>query len=79
MGGDPNQATNLGHHGIFFGLGADPTSDFSVAVYDAKDATTTARVFQRSGWGGGFNIGNGGSIPWNPSWRASTGSDALSA
>ncbi len=77
MGSNPASATDSAQHDVEFGLDADPNNDFSVAVYDAADATTTARVFQRSGWNGGFNVGNGGSIPWNPSWRASTGSDAI--
>jgi hypothetical protein len=77
MGGDPTKATNSTNHTVMFGLDADPANDFSVAVYDAADATTTTRVFQRSGWGGSMNFGNGGTMPWNPAWRASTGSDAL--
>ena len=77
MGGDPTQATDSASYTVMFGLDANPVNDFSVAVYDAKDATTTTRVFQRTGWNGLMNIGNGASIPWNPSWRASTGSDAL--
>jgi hypothetical protein len=77
MGGDPSQATDSTLHTVMFGLDANPVNDFSVAVYDAKDATTTARVFQRSGWDGAMNTGNGATIPWNPTWRASTGSDAL--
>jgi hypothetical protein len=77
MGGDPSRATDSASHTVMFGLDANPANDYSVAIYDAADATTTARVFQRVGWASTFNIGNGGSIPWNPTWRASTGSDGL--
>ncbi len=77
MASNPASAANLSRHDVMFGLDANPDDDFSVAVYNAADATTTARVFQRDGWAGGFNIGNGGTIPWNPSWRASTGSDGI--
>lgn len=77
MATNPTAATNRGDHGVMFGLDANPVNDFSVAVYSATDATTTTRVFQRDGWSGVYNVGAGGSIPWNPTWRASTGSDAL--
>jgi hypothetical protein len=77
MGTDPTQSPELNNHEVMFGLDSNPVNDFSVAVYDAKDATTTTRVFQRAGWSGGMNIGNAATIPWNPTWRASTGSDAL--
>ena len=77
----PEQDLNRGHHDILFGLetatGGDPTRDFSIAVYNAIDATTTRRVRQRSGWNFPFNIAEGEQIPWNPGWRSSTGSDSI--
>lgn len=75
--GNPQADPNRGKHGIMFGLDEELVNDFSVAVYETTDATTTIRVFQRDGWNGLFTIPNGSTIPWNPAWRASTGSDAL--
>lgn len=77
MASDPSKGKELGRHGVMFGLDDDPNSDFSVAVYDAREATTRIRVFQRQGWAGKFSIDTGATIPWNPTWRASTGSDAM--
>jgi hypothetical protein len=77
MADDPTKSDELGNYEVMFGLDADSTRDFSVAVYDVRQATTTARVFKRSGWPGKFNVPNGTSIPWNPSWRASGGSDSM--
>lgn len=77
MATNPEAEPHRDKHGIMFGFDADPSTDFSVAVYDARDATGTIRVFQRHGWVGLMSINNGDRIPWNPSWKASTGSDAL--
>jgi hypothetical protein len=77
MTSDPSKSTEVGKQDVMFGLDADPTRDFSVAVYDVRDATTSIRVFPRQGWNGKFNIAKASSIPWNPSWRASSGSDAM--
>ena len=77
MGDDPSLAPDSGSHNPMFGLDSDPTVDFSVAVYDAGQATTQVRVFQRQGWAGSMFPGNATTIPWNPSWKASTGSDAM--
>jgi hypothetical protein len=76
MATNPAQGT-FGKHDVMFGLDADPNRDFSVSVVDARDATTTIRVFQRSGWHGKFNIPKASTMPWNPTWRASSGSDAM--
>ena len=72
-------STDRGTHDVLFGLDNDPAVDFSMAVYDARQATTQIRVFQRQGWGGTMYPGNATTIPWNPSWKASTGSDATMA
>lgn len=77
MGGDYTKGREVGVHGLEAGFEEDPTADFSVAVYDERDATTSVRVFQRDGWAGIFNIPTGSTIPWNPAWRASGGSDAM--
>lgn len=75
--GLPQTTPSTGRHNIMFGLDADPLVDFSVAVYDARDATGWIRVFQRNGWRGSMYPDNGGAIPWNPAWKASWGSDAM--
>lgn len=77
MGGDYTQGSQIGRHGIEFGLDSNPVGDFSIPVYDKRDATTQIRVFQRDGWAGIFNITPASKIPWNPAWRASSGSDAM--
>ena len=77
MAGNPTKSNQLGKFEVMFGLDDDPNRDFSVAVYSTADATTTARVFKRGGWPGKFNVPSPTSIPWNPAWRASTGSDAM--
>jgi hypothetical protein len=74
---DPDRDPQLADHGIMFGLDDDPDNDFSVAVYDASDATTTMKVRQREAWNGLWDLGPDQEIPWNPGWRASTGSDAI--
>ncbi len=73
----PDRDPHLGDHGVMFGLDSNPDVDFSVAVYDATDATTMMQVRHRSGWNGLWNIAPDQKIPWNPGWRASTGSDAI--
>jgi hypothetical protein len=75
MADDPTLSGQRDLHEVMFGLDSDPSDDFSFAVYDARDATTTARVFRRAGWPGTFNVPTATSIPWNPTWRSSTGSD----
>jgi hypothetical protein len=64
-----------GRHAINFGLGL-PVNDFAVPTYRIADATTTRSVRQRTGWPGGTNLQPADTVPWNPSWRASGGSDA---
>jgi hypothetical protein len=73
-----NYADSFDHNWtVEFGLGV-AGNDFSVAEYSTADATTTARVFQRpvDAWNGNFDVPNGSTIPWNPSWTPSAGSDA---
>lgn len=56
--------------------------DYSTPIYNAADATTTARVFQVV-WSqnqqnlshSGFSIGD--TIPWNDSWKPGTGNDNI--
>jgi hypothetical protein len=72
---DPDADGNRGRFGVEFGFD-EPAADFAVPVYSAADATTTRRVRQRSGWQGGFNLGPDDTIPWNPGWRPSGGSDS---
>jgi hypothetical protein len=54
-----------------------PSSDYSVPIYSADDATTTIRVFRRpfTSWPGRFDVALGGRIPWNPSWLPADGND----
>ena len=65
-----------GQPSIEFGLDA-ASNDYSVPIYDAADATTRVRVFQRPvwNWNGGFDIARGATIPWNPSWLPADGND----
>ncbi len=74
-----NEADSYDHNwSIEFGLD-EPSNDYSIPVYSTADATTTARIFQRpvATWNGHFDVANGSSIPWNPSWLPSDGSDAF--
>lgn len=48
--------------------------DYSVPIYDAREATTTIRVFKAT-YGYDSNLGNGASIPWNPAWVPAPGND----
>jgi hypothetical protein len=73
----PNRDPHLADHGVMFGLDADPSTDFSVAVYNARDATTMMKVRHRANWNGAWNFGPDQTIPWNPGWHASSGSDGL--
>jgi hypothetical protein len=73
----PDRDPALSDHEVMFGLGANPDADFSVAAYNADDATTMMKVRQRDSWNGAWNLSPDQSIPWNPGWRASTGSDGL--
>ena len=50
--------------------------DYSIPVYDAREATTTIRVF-RAGFGYPGSIANGASIPWTPSWKPGGGNDHI--
>ncbi|MBK9264246.1 MAG: hypothetical protein IPM54_31145 [Polyangiaceae bacterium] len=73
---DPNaEDPNRGYHRVDFGL--DPATDFAAPVYDVKDATTTRFVTKRDGWSGTSNLEVDEKVPWNPSWRAMEGSDAV--
>lgn len=47
---------------------------YSTAVYYADQATTTINVYT-AGWSYGYDLENGRSIPWNPSWRPASGTD----
>lgn len=49
--------------------------DYSVPIYDRREATTEVRVF-RTFWGWPGTIPTGGTIPWNPSWQPAGGTDA---
>lgn len=56
--------------------------DYSVPIYDAKAATTTARTFQVLWSQNQQSLGNapiGTSIPWNPDWQPGTGNDRIMA
>jgi hypothetical protein len=73
-----NYADSYDHNwSIEFGLD-QPGNDFSLPEYSAADATTVARVFQRpvATWNGHFDVPNGSTIPWNPAWLPSDGTDA---
>jgi len=50
--------------------------DYSVPIYDRRDATTTRRVFH-AGWGWPGNLGPADAIPWNPEWKPAPGQDAI--
>lgn len=72
----------------YAGLPANPGDtnvdfkDYSVPIYDAARATTTARIFQVT-WSqnqqtfstSGVAIGT--TIPWNPTWKPGTGNDRI--
>ena len=61
-------------------------NDYSVPIYDAKDATQQVRVFLKTTYAG-YNANIGGNwiespsynwnatVPWNPSWRGAFGND----
>lgn len=52
--------------------------DYSVPIYDADDATGTARVYQANWASEQLDMGNverGDTVPWNPDWKAGTGND----
>lgn len=54
--------------------------DYSVPIYDAAKATTTAKCFQLNWSKAQQTFGNvpiGTSIPWNPAWKPGTGSDKI--
>ena len=50
--------------------------DYSVPIYDIRQATEAKRVF-RASWGWPGTIPVGGTIPWNPSWQPAGGTDAM--
>ncbi len=70
-----------------FGLVDDKykTDSFALPIYNAKDATYKAKAKLKTGYGAVANLGSdiwsnseddwGASIPFNQSWRPSTGSD----
>jgi hypothetical protein len=73
-----NYADSFDHNWtIEFGLEANG-NDYSIAKYSTADATTVARIFQRpvASWNGGFDLPDGGTIPWNPAWTPADGNDA---
>lgn len=56
-------------------------ADYSVPIYNAKDATTKIRVFhatwaQQIMWFGP-NATIGQTVPWNPTWKPGTGNDNI--
>ncbi|MCA9329667.1 hypothetical protein KDA11_03405 [Candidatus Saccharibacteria bacterium] len=56
--------------------------DYSVPIYDMLEATTTVKVFQMGDMAQSMKLSrtgvkNGDSIPWNPSWKAGEGNDAI--
>lgn len=57
-------------------------TDYSVPIYDAADATTSAYAYQAAGYAALFGISNtgltnGAKVPWNYTWRPAPGNDAL--
>jgi hypothetical protein len=46
-------------------------TDYSVPIWDAREATTTVRVFQETAQQSNidFRVPNGSQIPWNPTWK----------
>lgn len=68
-----------------YGSGAAPAGrvntafgDYGVPIYDAANATTTARVFQATWAMNLMTFGTvkiGATIPWNPTWKGGTGND----
>lgn len=58
--------------------------DYSVPMYDIKDANTTARLYQ-VGWSQNQQVfshtglGQGVSVPWNENWKPGTGNDRILA
>lgn len=57
-------------------FGLEAATDFAIPIYDAADATTTRRIMHRAEWPGSINIAGDETVPWNPAWVASRGSDA---
>lgn len=56
-------------------------TDYSVPIWDAREATTTVRVFQETAQQSNidFRVPNGSQIPWNPTWKPAGGVDAAMA
>jgi len=63
------------HPSIETGVDEMPSNDYSIPLYCADQATTTARIFERPSWPGSFESGT--AIPWNPKWLPSDGRDGF--
>lgn len=57
-------------------------TEYSVPIYDAREATTRVKVFQSGDLVNSLllsrtGVKNGDTIPWDPGWKAGTGNDAI--
>lgn len=73
---DPNADRDPSHFVSDFGFAEDKSLDYSAPIYYATDKTPRKKIRLRNGYkGANTNIGEHETVPWDPSWKPSWGSD----